>query len=293
MIDYPDRKKVDILGVLVDRVGSREALEKVSSFLESSGKYFVTTVYSEMVVAAHFDPHFKDILNSASLSLPDGVGVLAAADFLRLWAPRNLYLRPVWLLFGGLLAGLKIVILRFLLGELKETISGSDLIYNLAEMAQERDHQMYLLGGKNGSAKLTSARLKEKYPKLSINYSSGLINVRSYTINDNEKIINQINHFSPEILLVAYGPPYQETWIYDNLDRLNVRIALGVGGSFDMVSGRKKRAPKAVRLLSLEWLWRFLIDPLRIKRTFTAIIVFPALVFLYKLSTSDRTSLSH
>jgi len=287
MIDYRNRKRIDILGVFVDRVGKKQALATIVDFLDSQGKYFVTTVYSEMIVAAHFNSRFKNVLNSSSMSLPDGIGILAAADFLGFWAPINLYLRAVYLFFGGLLVGLKIIFSGFLFRELNETVSGSDLIYDLAEIAQERGYRFYLLGGKNEVAESASAKLVSKFPKLSIGYSGGLANIRSYTKGDNQEIINEINEFNPRILLVAYGPPYQETWICDNLEHLNVKVALGVGGSFDMVSGRKKRAPRAFRFLSLEWLWRLLIEPLRLKRIFSAVFIFPSLVYLYKLRRTN------
>jgi len=142
---------------------------------------------------------------------------------------------------------------RFLKKPIKEPISGVDLIHNLRG-------RIFLLGGKEGVAK----KVKEKLNTKVVGTEHGH--------QDLKKVIKKINKAKPEILLVGLGSPKQEKWIYENLAKMpSVKMAVGVGGAFDFISGRVKRAPKFLQKIGLEWLWRLILQPWRIKRVFEGV----------------------
>lgn len=133
-------------------------------------------------------------------------------------------------------AGLK------LSGKIENTVSGVDLMEKLVERSADWGVTVGLLGGSDGVANKTAECLQKKYPKIKISFTS------------------------PDLLFVAFGHPKQEKWIVKNLPKLNVKIAMGVGGAFDYLSGKVPRAPKWIRDLGFEWLFRLVVQPWRIKR---------------------------
>ncbi len=143
---------------------------------------------------------------------------------------------------------------KFLGKKLKESINGIELIYNLKG-------KIFLFGGKEGIAE----KVKEKLGERVIGVEHGY--------QDFNAVIDKINQVEPDILLVGLGSPKQEKFIYENLSKMpSVKLAIGVGGAFDFISGRIKRAPKFVQKIGLEWLWRFILQPRRIKRICNGII---------------------
>jgi len=160
----------------------------------------------------------------------------------------------VGIIFAGKIIGQKI----------KERISGVDL----AEVIlKQSDSRIFLLGAKNRATEIISRK-----------YSS--VVGFSEDVNDAIKVINESK---PEILFVALGAPKQEKWIYENLKNIpSVSIAIGVGGAFDFISGKVLRAPKFLRASGLEWLWRLIIQPRRIKRIYAAVVKFMILVLKSK-----------
>jgi len=141
--------------------------------------------------------------------------------------------------------------MRFLGLPIKEEVNGIELIYNICSKLQK----IFLLGDKKRVVKKTADKLGESI----IGYE--------YGYGDLNKAIEKINKVKPEILLVGLGSPKQEKWIYDNLKNMpSVKIAIGVGGAFDFISGHVKRAPSFLQKPGTEWLWRLMIQPKRIKR---------------------------
>lgn len=225
-------RSTNILGVRVDNVTYREAVERVRSFLDSVGIHQIATVNPEFVVIAQSDAQFRRILNAASLNVPDGVGLL--------WAARRL---------GA---------------TLQERVTGQELVDRIAGLAAERGDsaRIFFLGARPGIAEQAAAALKNKYPGLQI---AGCY-AGSPAVEEEEKIVSLINASGPQILFVAYGPPRQEFWIARNADRLQVKVAVGVGGTFDTLAGIVPRAPHWLRNAGLEWTYRLLREPWRIKR---------------------------
>ena len=155
---------------------------------------------------------------------------------------------------------------RWLWGIKPERISGVDFMVDLCALAEREGASVFFLGGRGGVSEKTAEAMQEQFSKLRVAGSS-----------EEPPIDLAIRHV--DILFVAFGAPKQELWIAEHLPDLSrVKIAMGVGGAFDMISGNKKRAPRAMRKLGLEWLWRLALQPSRIHRIFRAIVMFPLLV---------------
>ncbi len=227
--------KKEILGVKFDDLNKQQVLEKVENFLYGAKKHYLVTPNPEFLVAAQRDEEFKQILNEADVAIPDGIGVIIAS---------------------------------VLLGRgIKNRITGTDLVSQLTKLASEKNYSIFLLGGKDGAAKRTESKLIQKYPNILI---VGNFEGEADKTGDSEttKAITQANKSGEliDFLFVAFGQVKQEKWIKRNLGRIPVKVAVGVGGAFDYLSGRKPRAPIWVQKAGLEWLFRLLVEPWRFKR---------------------------
>ncbi len=154
---------------------------------------------------------------------------------------------------------------KFLRTPLKQRITGSDLLKFICALAEKQGIAIFLMGARAGVAQKAAKNLKESYPNLEIGYSA------------DESSMPVIDR--PTVMFVALGAPKQEKWISRHLPLMpQVRLAIGVGGAFDYISGNVKRAPLIVRRAGLEWFWRLMAEPWRFKRIYQAIVVFPWLV---------------
>ena len=242
---HENMKRVQILGVAIDALTMRQAVAVLRDML-AGGKHHVMTPNSEMLVRAQKDDSFRSLLNSADLNLPDSAGLL--------WAAK---------VTGQ---------------ELPERVPGVDTVTELCSTLPA-EHPVFFLGAKEGVAEKAARQLMKHNPNLTVAgaYSG------SPSKADAPDIIKRINDSGAHLLLVAYGAPAQDVWINQHLLSLTtVRVAMGVGGTFDFLAGTVKRAPAVMRKAGLEWLWRLLLQPWRVGRIFTATVVFPLLVLLRK-----------
>ncbi|GAB4400427.1 MAG: WecB/TagA/CpsF family glycosyltransferase [Anaerolineales bacterium] len=221
---------VRFLGIPVHNVDSREALQILDAFIRERKPRQVVTVNPEFVMAARRDAAFRDVLLHADLSLPDGVGLLLGA--------------------------------RILGTPLKERVTGVDTVMRVAALAAERGYRLYLLGAAPGVAEEAARRLVQANPGLTIagTYAG------SPAPDEEDAIVARITAATPDVLFVAYGAPKQDLWIARNLARLGVPMAMGVGGAFDFIAGRAKRAPLWMQRMGLEWLHRLIHQPWRWRR---------------------------
>ncbi|MBU0625296.1 WecB/TagA/CpsF family glycosyltransferase [Patescibacteria group bacterium] len=242
--------KVTILGVQIDSVTTEKALKAVADFLTEPRGHAVFTPNPEMLVLARHRPLFRSALNSADLAIPDGVGLL--------WAAR---------LLGKKLA---------------ERVTGTDMVDRVCELATQRGVAVFLLGGGRGVAERAASELVKKYPKLKVVGAA----TGGDVVKDEQgvpvltsSVQEMLLAAKPTILFVAFGHGKQEEWIQAHLHEFPfIRVAMGIGGAFDFIAGDVKRAPGWLRKVRLEWLWRLVLQPRRIKRILTAVIVFPCLV---------------
>ena len=237
--------RINILNIPFDSVTLRQALETVlHRLINHTGKpFFIATPNPEMLLEAAKNPPFQKILQETDLNIPDGFGIILASKFLRTPLP--------------------------------ERVTGTDLMQEICVHAPHRT-KVFLLGAAPGVAEQVKVKLEATYSNIEI---VGTMSGTPWR-EEEQSIISHINHLQPELLFVAFGAPKQELWLARNLHRLQtVKVAMGVGGAFDFIAGIRKRAPAWVQKLGLEWLYRVIKQPSRIKRIFNATVKFP-LVFL-------------
>ncbi len=240
-------KSVNILGIEVSDVSHSEALAQVKNFLEDANQHYIVTPNPEIVLKASCDPGLRRILNHADLSLPDGFGLKIAA--------------------------------RILGQKLHHRVTGADFMLSIIALAESEQWPVFLLGGLHEKISEQAAwHLRYRYKQLKIvGYApGGVVEFRHgrWQTSD-EKLLARINASRAKILFVGFGCPKQEKWIFQNLDKLpNVKLAMTVGGTLDFLAGERKRALHVIRGLGLEWLWRLMVEPSRIKRIWNATAVF-------------------
>lgn len=241
------KKTVDILGVSISKVTMQEATQKVREFVKSDSFHSIYTPNPEIVMLAKADSDFHQILEEADLVVPDGIGVVIASKMNK--------------------------------DPLPERVAGYDLVQNTMKDAVKEGYKYYFFGSKPGISDEAAVKMRETYPGIQI------VGTRDgyFKPEDEEGIIADINASGANILLVALGAPKQEKWIEANKHLMpNVRVAIGVGGSLDVMSGNVKRAPEAFQKLGLEWFYRLLKEPTRFKR----MLVLPQ--FLVKVITYKK-----
>jgi len=253
---------ISVLSVPFEPLLYEEALAKARGFLEGRLQHQIATPNPEFLVAATKNQKFQQVLQNASLNIPDGVGLLWAAAFL--YGGARTFSRFVktylYLIFAK----------KRLTGFLPERIAGSDFMIDLCRLG----YPVFLLGGAEGVANEAKEVLKKRIPGVNI--------VGAYGGNPaKEDLVALINQTTAQIVLVAFGAPKQDIWIANNLSQMpKVKIAMGVGGSLDFLVGRQVRAPKTMRKLGLEWLWRLVRQPSRWRRIWRAVAVFPFLIWI-------------
>lgn len=244
------RNTVRILGIDIDNINIDEAGNLTKELIEKSNKTckVVVAPNTEFIMMAQKDEEFYRILQNADLATPDSVGVMIGG---------KLQKKPF-----------------------KQRIPGQSYFRKILEIGEKEGWSFYMLGGKDEVPRLATENIKKIYPNLNVvGYHEGF-----FEKDSEEKVIEEINNLQPNVLFVAMGAPLQEKWINKNKDKLKVDIAAGQGGTFDYEAGKIKRAPQIVQKLCIEWLWRLILQPSRIKR----MIVLP--IYLFKIIfTKDIT----
>ncbi len=189
----------------------------------------IIAVNPEKVMTAQKDPKVKALINESTFQIADGVGILLASKLKK--------------------------------GKITSRVTGVDMMARLLQFAKAENHPIYLYGAKKEVVELAAKNIERDYKGISI---AGMTD--GYE-QDEAALIERINDSGAKMVFVALGSPKQELWIERNITKLqNVLVFQGVGGSFDVFSGTVKRAPALFRKLGIEWLYRLLSDPRRIKR---------------------------
>ncbi|MBI4153402.1 WecB/TagA/CpsF family glycosyltransferase [Candidatus Woesebacteria bacterium] len=256
-----------------------------------NSKFSIFTPNPEIVLAAEGDKNLKEALKKASLAIPDGVGLSQAARFLSLPAPKNIILRVLTCFIQGLWVGLATFFAREWLQEALPIIKGRELFMDLIKLSNKKGWRVFFLGGKGEEAKGAGEKLGRSYKRVRIAYAQGpMLNSEAKPVRQKDKdnesyVIEQINEFKPHILFVGFGAPEQEKWLIKWLPSLDIGGGMVVGGTFRYISGQAKLPPGWMEEFGLEWVYRLIREPWRIKRVLTAFPVFPLKVFFYKLNT--------
>lgn len=261
-----------ILGTRLDLVNREEVLGLLEKWLtgKTTRLKMVATAYSEFFVTAVSDGDFRMALESSDLIIPDGIGPLAAVYFNEsLVSSDNVFQKVV----KGVKTGGAV-----LAGKVGQPVAGYWLFKQLTKAAGGRGWRVFLLGGFGETASLVAEKLKASDGRLLIESDPGSQKLERGD-GENERVIEKINKFKPDLLFVAYGPVKQEKWLAANKDKLLAKVVIGVGGTFDEYLGKLKEAPEVFSRLGLKWLWRLVVQPQRLGRIWKATVVFPWLVF--------------
>ncbi|MED4285007.1 WecB/TagA/CpsF family glycosyltransferase [Priestia megaterium] len=220
--------KENIRGFDVTTLGYSELKHQLLNDIDEDKKSFIVAINPEKIMHGTKDQELKELLNSATYQIPDGHGI--------------------------------VVLSKRQGGNIKERVTGCDLFQQLCELAAKEGKKVFLYGAKPGVAEQTKSILEQRYSGLNV------VGTLDGFVMDKTLIIDTINKAKPDFLFVALGSPAQEKWIKENMDQLDAHIFQGVGGSFDVVSGNIKRAPKWMQKMGLEWLHRVILEPKRVIR---------------------------
>ncbi len=220
----------EVLNVPISTYNKEETDKLLLKFLTEDKNHILITPNPEIVLESRKDPELFRIIKEAELVVPDGIGVVMASKFNK--------------------------------DKIPERVPGIDLMYTLFDNIKTQNYKVYFWGGGEGVAELAAKKMMKKYPGLMI-----IGNHNGYFDEKEEIIIvEEIKKLKPDILLIGIGYPKQEKLADKYKNQLPVKLTCCVGGSFDVMSGRTKRAPYAFRKLNLEWFYRLITQPKRILR---------------------------
>ena len=220
--------RTEVLGVKFDNLNMDEAAAKAFELMEQRRSAYVVTPNPEIVWMCRDNAALKESVEAADLVVPDGIGVI----------------------YGAKILGTP----------LKSRVPGIDLGTELFKRISETDKTLYLLGAKPGIAEKAAENISAQFPGIKI------CGTADGYFKDDTAVIEKINAAAPDLLLVCLGAPKQEIWMHSNASRLNVGLMMGLGGVLDVFAGTVQRAPESWQKLGLEWLYRLLKQPSRIKR---------------------------
>ncbi len=222
------RKRVNILGTWFDHVTRTEAVDRIVGYLKTCSKASVFTPNPEIVIEAYRDQEFQKVLNKSEMTIPDGIGVI----------------------IGAKLIGHPLI----------ERVAGYDTLLDVFAKIENEPYKVFFLGSGPGVADEAKDKILDRYPNLNI------VGTHDGYFRDDDTVIEYINSYEPDMLLVGLGAPKQEKWIAKYRDRLTATVLYGCGGSLDGFSGRVPRAPEIYIKLNLEWFHRLISQPTRAKR---------------------------
>ena len=248
------KEKIKILGVGVNNTNKAEVLKEIKNFIKSSEQHYLVTPNPEILLLAQKDEVLFNALEKADIALADGMGLKIAS----------------WFSFVNL-----------------KRLTGADICPEILRLAEQEKLKVAVLNWNGGLS--SSEDIKIAIKKIIPNLNFICVDApREWILSDYE----ELNIFEPQILFVTFGAPYQEKFISKNINKMPyLRLALGIGGSFDFLSGKTKRAPQIFRFFGLEWLWRAFSQgkgerafqkSKRLKRVFRAIFIFPFYFIRYK-----------
>ncbi len=250
-------KTPKILNIKISVTRPSEVLNFVKSSLRGRHKFFITTPNPEIIVEAQTNEKLREALGLADLSLPDGIGITIVSKFLSI-------------------SGVK-------------RIPGREMMFELLKLTNKNKYnKVFLLGSTPKCVSTSVHKIKKYYPNIKIYGDSGprldknANPVSKVDIKLQSDVLDKINKIRPNLLFVAFGAPKQELWVQKHFKNLKVGGVMVVGGSLDYFAGLAKLPPKWLANLGLEWLWRLINEPKRVKRILNAVIIFPYLVLKEK-----------
>lgn len=245
---------MDILKINIEKASYKDILSRIQNYLSNHEYFSFSYINSHVALKVNSDDSLRGDVNKMTALYPDGIGIY--------WASKFLYGK-----FG-----------------LKERINGTDLYYKILDLAEKNQYKIFFFGGGEKTVSILTKNLIKIYPKLLI---SGAIQ-RDISLDKN--ILDQINQTNSDILFLGLGTPYQEKWIATFGKKCNIHLQISVGSGIDFLSGSYRRAPKFMRDVGLEWLYRLFLEPKRLWKRY--LLGIPHFLFLIvKQKLFDRESL--
>lgn len=218
-------KTVELFGCNVASVTMEETLKEIEQIIDNKIPTQHVVINAAKVVLMDKDPELKKIIAKCPIINADGQSIVWASKFLK---------KP-----------------------LPERVAGIDLMANLIELSAQKGYSIYFFGAKEEVVCNVVKHYKEKYNNLKVaGYRNGY-----FTENDMPDIIDDMKKSNADILFVAFSSPKKEYWLAENMDKIGIPFCMGVGGSFDVIAGITKRAPRWMQKCGLEWFYRFLQEP--------------------------------
>lgn len=239
----------ELLGVRIDDLSVTELETKLQSWLQEEGGHIIVTPNAEFLLLARKNRAFLDLLNRSDLAVVDSVSLQYAAAALSKT-------------------------------RLEHRVPGVDLLEKLCELCAHRRTRILFLGGAPSAAESSAQKIRQKFETLDVvAIDPGNVDWNGSELDTHNELVQRINEHSPTVVVVALGQYKQEQFIAQVKPRCpSIKIWIGVGGALEMISGQKRRAPRVMSRLGLEWLWRLWIEPRRARRIANAVIVFPLVI---------------
>lgn len=224
-----------ILEIPISDLSKNEVLEKIKKYLvKPTGFFHIVSLNPENMVLTQHNQEFSYVVRESQIKIIDGVGVVVAGRIL-----------------GVPLGG---------------RVSGVDLMEDLLSMANDRRLRVMLMGGQPKIAEKIANCQGRVFSEVKFTAIQGISDIKHPTIQEEQRIFSIVARYKPQFLFVSFGSPFQELWLYHHRKKLEGLVVMGVGGAFDYLSGNIIRAPRLVRQIGLEWLFRLLRQPWRLKR---------------------------
>ena len=231
-----DPDTIHIGAVRFDAISRGQALEAMAGFVEEGGPHLVSASNVDCVVQCQRDFTYRDIINRSSLSLADGMGIIYASHLIGCPLPEN--------------------------------VCGRLILVDFCKMAAERGYRIFLLGGGPGIAAAAANALIAMFPTLQVAGTFAPPFGFELSSDANEECVQAVRAAAPHALFVAFGAPKQEKWLSQNLPRVGVPLAMGVGYSFDLLAGKFPLPPSWMTSVGLEWAFRLCHDPIRLAKRY-------------------------
>lgn len=235
---------IDVLETHIDNLSLNECMQYISKAIQDRNELWIVTANPELIYRAKENKELSSIIHAADLILPDGIGVL--------WAAKQ---------FGHVI---------------KERVTGVDLTYKILEEGNKLGWRIFLLGARPGIVEKARDEQHRRYPGVIFDCHHGY-----FSKEEEPSVIEKIKAFEPDVLLVGLGAPRQEYWNWINRNLAKVRM--GVGGTIDVLSGEVRRAPHFFQKYNIEWLYRLLKQPSRIRRQ----VILP--LYIYEVLKFKKT----
>lgn len=278
MFERITMQTVYVAGLKLQSATKAEALSEIKHRLAQSQKTTVITPYSEFLLAGLRDKEFMALLNQATLSLPDGIGILWANKFLSVpLSAQGYYAKIIQVFWQMVWTGASILLYpRSLYSVFPEKIVGADFFWDLLGLAEAQGFSVYLLGGEGDVPVKATRLIAERFPRLKVLGSTN-------KIWDDPSIVTDINALRPDMTFVFFPYRKQERWIFRNINHLETKFIIGLGGTLDYAVGEKVQPPRFIRRIGLEWLFRLITQPQRVPRIWNASVGLITALIRYKV----------